>query len=201
MTKKSTKTKRQTDLRKAKTGFAVLWHDEYDSREHGCYAVFHTRDEAVDYAMAVVRERADTLGVKVLDQESFKEEWSDDDLRYHLSCGNEVRLVLSNDALGNPFEYVSVGVAETLIASRDPLAKYRGLRFKDLRDFDTVRFKGKRYRTWTFDIGKGRAVTFADIKLQDALYRHNEIDNAVDHKVTFYVYMNDDVANTIEIMG
>lgn len=203
MTRRSTKAEKagySTGLKKAKPGFAVLWHDEYDAREHGCYAVFRARAEAVNYAVSVVRERADTLGVKVLDQESFKRELSDDDLRSLLKCGNEVKLVLSNDALGLPFEYVSVGVAETMIADRDPLAKYRGVRFKDLKDFDTIKFKGKMYRTWTFDIGKGRGVTFADIKLQDALYHYNEIDNWVDHKVTFYVDKSDDVAETVERM-
>ena len=101
---------------KEETGYAACWLDEYDNNDYGCYRVFHTRAEALDYLTDTVFERAKLLGVDVTDQSAPpvleddcwtfpKMTW--DQVRDQLGSGMDFGLVLRAD-----WEYGSLSVKE-----------------------------------------------------------------------------------------
>ncbi len=95
-----------------RTAYAAVWLDQYDA-DYGCYCVFASRGRALDYLVDVVFERAEVLGVGVSDPEDRRRGLSRADVRDILGGGDELRLVLSRDCLGEPEEWVSVKVVET----------------------------------------------------------------------------------------
>jgi hypothetical protein len=100
--------------KKDNTIYAACWLDQYDST-YGVYCVFKSRRVCLDYLVDTVFERAETLGVKVIDNEFFPEqkEISRKEVRDWLATNGEFKLVLSYDCCGFPEEYVSVGICET----------------------------------------------------------------------------------------
>lgn len=95
--------------------YAACWLDQYDST-YGVYCVFKSRRACLDYLVDTVFERAETLGVEVIDNEFFPEqkEISRKGVRDWLTTNGEFKLVLSYDCCGFPEEYVSVGICETV---------------------------------------------------------------------------------------
>lgn len=152
--------------------------------------MFLSRGRALDYAVETVFMRAKDRGVEVLDQEEFKNRMTGAEVRDRLGCGEEMRLVLGRDCTGEPMEYVSVCVCETEMDSG-------ASRFRDLKDFGEIEYRGKTYRMWDVDVGKGRTETFAEAALQDALLENGDIDGGIDQSIAYYVGLDDNVKDTV----
>ena len=72
-----------------------------------------------------------------------------------------------------------------------------GDRFKDLKEFGEIEYRGKTYRMWDVDVGKGRTETFAEVALQDALLEHGDIDGSIDQSIAYYTGLDDIVKDAI----
>lgn len=97
------------------TVYAAVWSDDYDG-DYGCYGTFDCRGDALDYLTDMVFERAEDLGVEVLDSDDWKTVMTREQVRDELGRGHGISLVLSwNEGPGwkDPDEYVSMMVVET----------------------------------------------------------------------------------------
>lgn len=99
---------------KTKTLYIATWYDQYDNT-YGTYAGFESRGKCLDYLVDTVMERAEILGVDVLDNKAFpqKIKIGPKQVRDHLGSYGEFILVLSFNELDEPEEYVSMGICET----------------------------------------------------------------------------------------
>ena len=85
------------------------------------YKVFRSRGKCLDYLTDTVFERAETLGIEVVDTGGKPEVrngrtcyplMTREDVRDHLGGGYDFTLVLKYDELMNPVDQASVGVRE-----------------------------------------------------------------------------------------
>ena len=94
----------------AETGYACVWSG--CDGDCGVYRVFRSRCAALDYLTDAVFDRAETLGVDVLDSDGWDRAMTRGQVRDQLSSGMGMQLVIEFDAFGNPREWVSVQLDE-----------------------------------------------------------------------------------------
>lgn len=105
------------------TGYAAMYADHFGNDDFGCYRVFRSRGDALDYLTDTVFERAETLDVDVIDLDSLR---VDDDLadatkmtwsqvRDRLAQGYPFALGLRFDQYNTAVENTSMMVEEVTI--------------------------------------------------------------------------------------
>lgn len=93
---------------RTRTGYAVLWHDSTRIEDSaGVYKVFRGRDDALDYAVDMVKTRAHDLHVPVRDPEGGDRRMTRERIRAPIADGKWFTLTL------DAFDWVSVRVEET----------------------------------------------------------------------------------------
>lgn len=107
-----------------KTAYAAVWLDDYDLT-FGVYRVFESRGECLDYLAGMVFSRAETLGVKVVDQGARPcrdgdgklvfPEMTKEQVRDQFGAGNDFGLVLRTEVFFGCLEVkeqVTMGIRE-----------------------------------------------------------------------------------------